>query len=129
MWDHTYDVCDHKHTYGVCLSMSDLFHSASCLQGPSMLSQMAGFFCFSRLNKVELFFIVKMTILPKAIYTFIEVLTKDPISFCRKIEKTNWKFERTPQNWIFIIDKTGKQPSINGWMDKEHVYHTMMLKF
>ena len=101
-------------SHGICLSVSDLFHLASCLQGPSMLSQMAGFSCFSRLNKVEQFFIVKMTILPKAIYTFIEVLTKDPISFCRNIEKTNWKFERTPQNWIFIIDKTGKQSSING---------------
>ena len=40
-------------SHGVCLSMSDLFHSESCLQGPSMLSQMAGFFCFSMLDKVE----------------------------------------------------------------------------
>ena len=116
MWDHTYDVCDHKHTYGVCLSMSDLFNSASCLQGPSMLSQMAGFFCFSMLDKVEKFFIVKMTILP-------------PPNLVLQREKTNWKFEGTLKNWIFIIDKTGKQSSINGWMDKEHVYHTMMLKF
>lgn len=73
--------------------------------------------------------IVKMIILPKAIYTFNEVLTKDPISFCREIEKTIWKFEGILKNWIFIIGKTWKQSSINGWMDKEHVYHTMMLKF
>ena len=33
-------------SHSICLSMSDLFHSASCLQGSSILSQMAGFSSF-----------------------------------------------------------------------------------
>ena len=33
-------------SFGVCLSLSDLFHSAQCPLGPSMLSQMVGFCYF-----------------------------------------------------------------------------------
>ena len=33
----------HVRSHSICLSMSGLFHSASCLQGPPMLSQTAGF--------------------------------------------------------------------------------------
>ena len=38
--------------YSFCLSLSDVFHLVQCLQGPSVLSQKAGFSSFIWLNNI-----------------------------------------------------------------------------
>ena len=62
-------------SYGICFSVSDLFHLAQCHQYPSMLLQMTGFPSFSWLNNILL--LEKET--EKEMWRYHTFLTHSPI--------------------------------------------------